>query len=144
MSCPFPTDWAGLSAALRDAAGSPGEGPHRVRIGPFALVDLALTVVVAVIVWYLWAPRCWSYGWFVVALVLLLALTVPVHMAFGVETAGVRLARQWFGAGAPAPRLSSGRVVSTHRAARVGSYPLAADYWRAAPMREEAQDFSDV
>lgn len=167
-SCPFPSSWNEVRATVNDVVGQPGQGVHAARIGPFALVDTLATVIAFAVVWYYFAPKCWGTGRAVLCFLLVLLLTVPIHMAFGVETAGVKLARRmWFDSdsNSPSSRFSSmkRRLFSdsadgsssdntdptpTPRIAGPGqdtdSYPLAADWWRAAPVDETNQDFSDI
>ena len=98
-ACPC---FARIAARLRQAAGAPGSGAHALRLGPFALVDVALTVVVGWALFRWLAARHPSLrGNLACFLVGLLAATVPVHLLFGVETAAVRMLRAW---GALPPR----------------------------------------
>lgn len=74
----------------------PYQGIHKCRIGPFALFDTVLTILVCLLIWYYTAPRCWGTGRFVIFLCLVFLLSVPIHMYFGVETEGVKRVRAWW------------------------------------------------
>lgn len=73
----------------RDAAGRPGEGVHRFRIGGVAAVDLGLTLLAAWVVSRVFRVALWK------AVLGLLLLGVVVHRVFCVNTA---LNRKLFGA----------------------------------------------
>lgn len=60
--------------------GAPRTGVHAIRVFDVAVVDLALTVVAAY-------PISRYFGWgFVPTAFGLVALSVPVHILFGVQT----------------------------------------------------------
>jgi hypothetical protein len=172
-TCPFPTSWADVRDTLRDAGGQPGTGVHAVRIGPFAAVDLLGTIVVSVLLWWYFAPRCWSVLWMAVFVLAVLALSVPVHAALGIDTAAVKMARRWLGrsqhlssqyttsggdGGGPVGRFSSSSSSSSSRLSAtnsatsqvsgpgrdVDSYPLDVDQWRASPVDPSVQEFSSI
>ena len=65
---------------FKDMFGKPGEGAHRYRVFNIAIVDLALTVVMAFAIakWKKWNP--------IQVLLVLLVLSVIVHKMFCVKT----------------------------------------------------------
>ena len=70
---------------LKDLFGRPGEGLHGYRVANVAVVDVAVTLVVA---WVL-ANRRWVPWWpqtFAPSLLLLLLIGVLAHRAFDVRT----------------------------------------------------------
>ena len=64
----------------RDALGVPGQGLHSYRFMGIAVVDLALTIVSAILITRV---AGWSFGW---TLVGLLVLGVALHRLFCVRT----------------------------------------------------------
>lgn len=76
-----------LLSEYNDIFGKAKKGVHSLRLFGTAVVDLILTVLLAVIIWkYMGIP-------FVPALVGLLVLGFVLHVLFGVETNAVR----WLG-----------------------------------------------
>ncbi len=65
----------------RDLFGEPGTGAHAARIGPFAAVDVGLTVAAAAAV-----SALAGYSFLLVLLVLVIA-GIAMHALFGVDTA---------------------------------------------------------
>jgi hypothetical protein len=62
--------------------GKPGEGIHKYRLGPFALVDILLTVLGALIASYI-IP---GFN-FITSFICLLLLAIILHKIFCVDTA---------------------------------------------------------
>lgn len=69
----------------KNITGAPGTGVHSVRIGPFALIDVSATVLLAMLISYKY-----RYS-FVNVFVVLIFISVPFHMMFGVETALIKM-----------------------------------------------------
>jgi hypothetical protein len=65
--------------------GVPGEGVHKPRIFGFALVDILLTIVAALITTFIFKIDIWLslLGWFVLGEVL--------HYVFGTQTAFIKM-----------------------------------------------------
>jgi hypothetical protein len=159
---------------LRQLGGTPGEGIHRYRIGPFALVDTVVTILVSLILWHYFAPPCWGNGRLVIFICFVLVLSLVVHKMVGVNTAGVQIFDSWWNgtpgyttsdsSGSMSPSFNSPRTrmfqsddlnafssgePSVIQVAGPGQdtdkyYPLARDNWRAAPVNEQYQDFSQI
>ena len=76
--------------AYKHMFGAPNTGVHEQRIGDFALNDILLTIVLAIICKGMFSSSIslltWIIFWFVVGFVL--------HIAFGVDTAMVRYVRR--------------------------------------------------
>ena len=60
--------------------GSPGEGVHKYRIFNIAIVDLLLTILLAIIISYLFQTNIWITLFFV------LLLGIIIHKMFCVKT----------------------------------------------------------
>ena len=150
--------WDAFRQRVRNAAGQPNTGLHSTRLGPFALFDTVLTVLITAAVWiYFRSDRCSGFdlGSLVGLIVVVLLISVPVHMLFGVETAGVKLARKLITSIGSALKTTQSTFSSIKESSPVpsspdtsaqttDSYPLDADCWRAAPVDETDQDFSDI
>ena len=65
---------------FRDIFGKPNEGVHSVRFMGIAIIDFILTVLVALIVSYLFAQNFWRI------LVILILLGIILHRIFCVKT----------------------------------------------------------
>ena len=81
-----------MSCAYKDIFGKPGTGAHSYRFMGFAIVDVALTVLVAMLTaWAFGIPLVWSLvGWFLAGIFL--------HWLFCVRTTVDKLI---FGLGEP-------------------------------------------
>lgn len=66
--------------SFRDIFGKPNEGVHSVRFMGVAIIDFILTVLVALIVSYLFAQN------FLMILVILILLGIILHRIFCVKT----------------------------------------------------------
>jgi hypothetical protein len=62
--------------------GKPGEGIHAPRIGPYAVVDLAITAAAA----YFITPTAWGGMGIFIVFVLLIIISLFVHQHFCVHT----------------------------------------------------------
>jgi len=76
MSCPF--------SKYKDIFGAPGTGPHTARFMGVALVDFALSIVLAMFVtWKFKVPLDLS-------IIGVLVLAIIFHMLFGVKTGALK------------------------------------------------------
>lgn len=68
-------------AQYADVTGSPGTGAHSVRVAGFSMVDIYMTMIGSAIIglWKKWKV-CNVFC-------ILLLLSIPVHLMFGVKTA---------------------------------------------------------
>jgi len=161
------------SDSILDTLSQPGQGIHKYRIGPFALFDTVLTILVCWLIWYYFAPKCWGTGRFVLFVCAVLLLSIPIHMYFGVETEGVKWWRKLSGSpssddvygmgndsssisshlntvkalftGAKSSTPNGGQEVQIAGAGRdTDYYPLDEEDWRAAPVDTQYQTFSQI
>jgi len=123
--------WASFRDAIRRAAGQPGEGIHRYRLGSFALVDALATVLVFGGLYYWFAPRCWGAGHAVVYALLIVLLAIAVHMLFGVHTPMVMAAKRVLSLARPSSDSSAG----------ANTYPLGATI-TLSQLRDELAQFN--
>ena len=76
MSCPL--------SQYRNIFGAPGTGPHKFRFMGVALVDFALTILLAMfITWKFKVPLDLS-------IIFMLVISLFIHMLFGVETGALK------------------------------------------------------
>lgn len=88
----FLSDYSGIAQA-------PETGVHSIRIGPFALIDVTATALLALIVTFIYYYRCGGkivsvldfYYIFVVVFILLVFISVPIHELFGVNTKLIKM-----------------------------------------------------
>ncbi len=72
----------------RDILGKPGQGAHALRVGPFAIVDIIGTLMLAALISYF-------MGYSVInVLIILLVLAELLHILFGVETAFISMLKK--------------------------------------------------
>ena len=68
----------------KDIFGAAGTGPHRFRFMGVALVDFALTILLAVfLTWAFKVP-------FDLSIIFMLVISLFIHMLFGVETGALK------------------------------------------------------
>jgi hypothetical protein len=72
---------------LSDIFGKPGQGAHAYRLGPFAAVDLLLTVAIA----YFIQQRYYSEYSVLFVFGVLFAIAEITHLIFGVKTAFINM-----------------------------------------------------
>jgi hypothetical protein len=65
--------------------GKPNEGVHALRIGPFAFIDILLTVIVSLVI-----SMIFEYNFFAV-LICLFILAEALHLMFCVDTAFIKI-----------------------------------------------------
>jgi hypothetical protein len=61
--------------------GKPNEGPHSIRFGGYAVVDSVATILVAILITYIWNIQLWK------TIIVLFVLGEILHYIFGVQTA---------------------------------------------------------
>lgn len=61
--------------------GKPNEGVHSRRIGGYAVVDSILTILLAILITYIWKVQLWK------SVIGLFILGELLHYLFGVQTA---------------------------------------------------------
>jgi fatty acid desaturase len=64
----------------KDILGKPKQGPHKYRIFNIAIVDVLLTIIVALIISYIFSLNFW------ITLIILFLLGIILHRLFCVKT----------------------------------------------------------
>lgn len=83
-----------MTCAYKDMLGKPNEGVHSYRIYNIAIVDVILTVVLALIIWgiFIWLNVMnFNIGSFIFVLLTLFIIGVILHKLFCVDTTINRL-----------------------------------------------------
>jgi accessory gene regulator protein AgrB len=74
-----------MSCQFKDILGKPGEGPHSIRLGGFAVVDSVLTILLA------WYVSKWVDKPFPLVLLVVFIIGEILHWVFCVDTAFIKL-----------------------------------------------------